>query len=170
MKERHVEIGKIYTTFGLKGDVKVYVYTEDDVFDSFQGKQVWIEDGSSSLKVKLKSAKLSKKKNFLVKLEGFDSVNKSKRIVGKKITVEENELPSVGKDEYYFYQVVGMEVYDEDEKYVGKIEDVIQTGSNDVFVVKSEKGDEVLIPSIKDYVLNLDKAHSKIKIKKMIWY
>ncbi len=170
MNERRVEIGKIYTTFGLNGDVKVYTYVEDAVFQTFDGEEIWIGDEDSSLKVKVKSAKLSKKKNFLVKLEGFDSVGKSKRIVGKTITIEESKLPAVKEDEYYFYQVIGMKVYDEDGNYLGKIADVIQTGSNDVFVVKNENGEELMIPSIKDYILKLDKEHSELKIRKMVWY
>jgi 16S rRNA processing protein RimM len=169
MSERHVEIGKIYTTFGLKGDVKVYAY-EESVFQALNGKDVWIEDETSSIKVKIESAKLSKKNNFLVKLEGFNNVGKSKRIIGKMITIEEDMLPPTRDDEYYFYQVVGMEVYDEDENYLGKVVDVIQTGSNDVFVVRDNLEKEFLIPSIKDYVLSMDKTHSKIKTKKMVWY
>ena len=169
MSERHVEIGKIYTTFGLKGNVKVYAY-EESVFQTLNGRYVWIEDETSSVKVKIESAKLSKKNNFLVKLEGFDSVGKSKRIIGKMITIEEDMLPPTKDDEYYFYQVVGMKVYDEDENYLGKVVDVIQTGSNDVFVVKDDLEEEFLIPSVKDYVLSMDKAHSKIKTKKMVWY
>ncbi len=169
MNKRHVEIGKIYTTFGLKGEVKVYAY-EKSLFGNLKGKSVWIEDDSSSLQVKIKNAKPSKKNDFLVSLEGFDNINKSKRIVGKAITVEEGELPPIEEDEYYFYQVIGMEVYDENENYIGEVVDIIQTGSNDVFVVKKGEREEVLVPVIKDYIIKLDKAHSKIKMKKMVWY
>ncbi len=168
--EGRVEIGKIYTTFGLKGDVKVYPYTEKEIFSKFNGKDVWIENSSSfPLKVKMSQVRFSNKKSFLVKLEGFDTVGKAKRIVGKNLTVPKSSLPPSKDGEYYFYEVIGMEVYDEENVYIGKVSDVIQTGANDVFVVK-DSDIEMLVPVVEDYILELDKEDSRLKIRRLVWY
>ncbi len=168
--EEWVEIGKIYTTFGLNGEVKIYAYTEEKVFCSFDGKDVWIESGSSlPIKVKMNKVRPSKKRSFLVKLEGFDSLNQSKRVVGRTVSVEKSSLPPSKEGEYYFYEIIGMKVFDENDTYVGEVSDVIQTGANDVFVVKNEES-EILVPAVKDYILKLDKANSKLKIRRLVWY
>ncbi len=190
MKSRLVEIGKIFTTFGLKGCVKVYPYSDAQIFESFKGKAIWIDDEQAHIEVKMKDVKPANKKNYLVELEGFDTIEKSKRIVGKTICIEEKELPPVRNDEYYFFQVIGMEVYDESNNLIGVVEDVIQTGANDVFVVESNafrekaqiislknfdsrhqsQSEEILIPSVKDYVLKMDLKNSRMTVRRMEWY
>lgn len=168
MGKHLIEIGKIFTTFGLNGEVKIYPYADREIFEAFEGKDVWIDNGDLSISVKIKNVKRSGK-SYLVKLKDFNTLNKSKRIVGKFLCVEEEKLPAIKKDEYYFYQIIGVEVYDENDEFLGKVKDVIQTGANDVFVVKNGEK-EMLVPSVKDYVLNLDLENSRMIVKKMVWY
>ncbi len=186
MKKEFIEIGKIFTTFGLKGCVKVYPYSDDRTFESFKGKEIWVGTGQILINVKMKDVKRANKKSYLVKLDGFDTIDKSRKIVGKAICVEEKELPPVGNDEYYFYQVIGMRVYDESSNLLGVVKDIIQTGANDVFVVRGESSvetslpfsqsrqesqdEEILIPSVKDYVLDMDFENSRMIVKRMEWY
>lgn len=176
MKNEFVEIGKIFTTFGLKGCVKVYPYSDGQTFESFKGKKIWIGNGQMLVSVKMRNVKRANKKSYLVELDGFDTIDKSRRIVGETICVEEKELPPVGSGEYYFYQVIGMKVYDESGNFLGVVKDVIQTGANDVFVVETEvletkRQDEgFLIPSVKDYVLDMDLENSRMIVKRMEWY
>ncbi len=168
MGRRLIEIGKIFTTFGLNGEVKIYPYTDGETFETFEGKDVWVDGGELSISVKVENVKHSGK-NYLVKLNGFDTLNKSKRIVGKFLCVEEKELPKIKEDEYYLYQIIGTEVYDENDEFLGRVKDVIQTGANDVFVVKDGE-EELLVPSVKDYILSLDLENSRMIVKKMVWY
>jgi len=171
VKDKFVEIGKIFTTFGLKGCVKVYPYSDSQTFESFKGKKIWIGNGQMPMSVKMSDVKRANKKSYLVELDGFNTIEKSKRIVGKIISVKEKELPPLGRDEYYFYQVIGMEAYDESNNLIGVVEDVIRTGANDVFVIKIETRDEeILIPSVKDYVLDIDFENSRMVVKMMEWY
>ncbi len=168
MKKNLIEVGKIFTTFGLDGEVKVYPYTDKETFEAFEGRDIWIYDEEFSISAKVESLKRSGK-SYVVKLNDFDALNKSKRIVGKFLCVEEEKLPTVKENEYYFYQIIGVEVYDENDEFLGKIRDVIQTGANDVFVVEDGEK-EMLIPSVKDHVLSLDIENSKMIVKKMVWY
>lgn len=168
MEKRLIEIGKIFTTFGLSGEVKIFPYADREIFEAFEGKDVWIDGGDFSIPVKLKNVKRSGK-SYLVKLKGFDTLNKSKSVVGKFLCVEEKELPTIKKNEYYFYQIIGIKVYDENDEFLGRVKDVIQTGANNVFIVEDGEK-EMLIPSVKDYVLNLDLENSRMIVKKMVWY
>ncbi len=168
MENRLINIGKIFTTFGLNGEVKVYPYADKKTFESFEGKGVWIDNGELSTLVKVKKLRHSGK-IYLVKLDGFDTLNGSKRIVGKFLCVEEKDLPEIEKEEYYFYQIIGVKVYDENNKFLGRVKDVIQTGANDVFVVKNGE-EEMLIPSVKDYILDLNLENSQMVVRKLVWY
>lgn len=162
-----VAIGKIYTTFGLEGGVKVYPYADRSTFEHFENRQVWIGNERIPVRSRILSARWANK-NYLVEFDGFDSIEKAKRITGKSIYVDESELPPVKEGEYYFFQIVGAEVYDEDGLFLGKVKEIIQTGANDVFVVEGDE--ELLIPSVEDYIVDMDIEHSRITVRKMEWY
>ncbi len=161
-----VAIGKIFSTFGLDGKVKFYSYIEDGDLVKFLDRDLWVGQNSKKL-IKAKINFVSKMKNHhVIGLLGFTTVEKAREITGKMVYVNERELPSLKKDEYYFYQLIDSSVYYEDGSKVGMVKDVIQTGSNDVIVIGDE---EVLIPVIKDYIVKIDIDKKEIIVKKMEW-
>ncbi len=162
-----VAIGKVFSVFGLNGKVKFYSYIEDRDMKNFLNHDVWI--GRNSKKVlKIKINSLSKMNNHqIIGFDGFDSVDKVKNLTGQMIYVDESDLPSLKEDEYYFYQLIESIVYYEDGSEVGIVTDVIRTGSNDVLVIGRE---EVLIPVIKDYILEMDLKNRRITVRKMEWF
>lgn len=162
-----VAIGKIFSTFGLDGKVKFYSYVEDRELVNFVDRDVWLgKDSKRVIKARINS--LTKMNNHhVMSLSGFDSAEKSKKIAGQMIYINETELPSLKNDEYYFYQLIDALVYYEDRTKVGMVKDIIQTGSNDVLVVGD---DEILIPIIKDYVVKIDTDNKEIIVRKMEWF
>jgi 16S rRNA processing protein RimM len=105
--------------------------------------------------------------HYVVKFAGFDSIDKARKISGESIYVEESDLPALKKGEYYFYQIIGSDVYYESGEFVGPVKDIIQTGSNDVLIIGEE---EILIPVIKDYIVNMDIKSKKITVRKLEWF
>jgi 16S rRNA processing protein RimM len=105
---------------------------------------------------------------FVLKLSGLNSIEDAKKMMGFQIYVPYEDLPELGEDEYYMFQLMNSKVYYEDGEYIGVVEDVMETGSNDVIQIKGEE--EVLIPLIKDYILNFDLNNKKIVAKRIEYY
>jgi 16S rRNA processing protein RimM len=89
-------------------------------------------------------------------------------MMGFQVFVPYDDLPDLDEDEYYIFQLMNSEVYYEDGEYIGVVEDVMETGSNDVIQVKGEE--EVLIPLIKDYIVDFDLDNKKIVAKRIEYY
>lgn len=103
-------------------------------------------------------------------------MDEAKKIMGYEIYIETKNLPQLKEDEYYWYEIIGSEVYYENGEYVGKVSDIIETGANDVIFVKNEHSNsdlqdqETLIPMTDFHVLELKKEEKIIVVKKMEWY
>lgn len=106
---------------------------------------------------------------FIVKLKGYTNINEVEKYKGSLLKVPSNDLVDLPENEYYFHQIVGCEVYtDEDESTpLGTITEILQPGANDVWVVKPAKGQDILIPVINDVVLNVDIEAKRITVHLM---
>lgn len=156
MKE-YIVIGKIVRTHGLMGNVRVQPLTNVlEVFD--KSKQFFIMDGSRDevYTVQVEDIKRSGK-TFLIKFYGVNSEETAKKIVGLEIVVKAEDLPKLSSpDEFYYYEVLNIDVFDQTGNFIGKVCDIISTGSNEVLVVRGND-QEVLLPMIRDYVVELHK-------------
>lgn len=145
----------------------MHAYAEDKAIENFKDQEVWIGQNARGL-LKVKMVSISKMNDhYVVKFAGFDSIDKARKISGESIYVEESDLPALKKGEYYFYQIIGSDVYYESGEFVGPVKDIIQTGSNDVLIIGEE---EILIPVIKDYIVNMDIKSKKITVRKLEWF
>jgi len=159
MKNETLVIGMITKAHGIRGEVKVMPLTDDlKRFKKLKsvlidGKEVVVEG------VKLQSAKA------ILKLEGFDKIEDTVVLRDKYISVVREEAVELEEGEYYVADLIGCMVFDENGLQLGKIYDVISTGSNDVYWVKDEKKKDVLIPVLKEIVLSVDIDSEKIIIK-----
>lgn len=156
MKE-YVVIGKIVRTHGLMGNVMVQPLTNVlEVFD--KSKQFFIMDESRDeiYTVQVEDIKRSGK-TFLIKFYGVNNEETAKKIVGLEIVMKAEDLPKLSSpDEFYYYEVLNIDVFDQTGNFIGKVCDIISTGSNEVLVVRSDD-EEVLLPMIRDYVVELHK-------------
>ena len=157
----YIEIGQIVNTNGLKGVVKVNPFT-DDISKFEDLKYVYIQLKNELKKVKIEQVRYNKNQ-VLLKLEGIDSIEEAEKYRNFYLKTEKESQEDLGEDTYYIVDLVGIDVYSDKNEYLGKIEDVFPTGSNDVYVVKDNLGKQILIPAIADVVKKVD-----LKNKKMI--
>ena len=144
------KVGKYINTFGIKGEIKVYPYVE--YFD----KLSYLQIAGNNLKIK----KIRFKKNIaIVKLEGIDDINLIEQFKGEIVTIDEADIPKPEEGEYYIEDLIGMDVYTDEGKLLGKLDDVFNTGANDIYQV----GD-ILLPAIDEVVKEIDFDNNKITV------
>jgi len=158
----YISIGQIVNTHGIKGEVKVYPLT-DDIKRFDQVKHVYIEEGNE-LKV-LRVASVKYLKNMvIIKFAGIDDVNSAEKLRNKYIKVHRKDTVKLPKDTYLICDLIGIEVRTESGDVLGKVKEVLRTGSNDVFVVKSEDK-EILIPGLKSVFKKIDIENQEIIVE-----
>jgi len=158
----YISIGQIVNTHGIKGEVKVYPLT-DDIKRFDQVKHVYIEEGNE-LKV-LRVASVKYLKNMvIIKFVGIDDVNTAEKLRNKYIKVHRKDTVKLPKDTYLICDLIGIEVRTESGDVLGKVKEVLRTGSNDVFVVKSEDK-EILIPGLKSVFKKIDIENQEIIVE-----
>ena len=157
--EEYFEIGQIVNTSGLKGVVKVKPFT-DDITKFNNLKTIYIE-----IKKELKSFEIEKvyfnKNMVFLKLKGIDTVEQAENYRNYYLKIERTN-EELKQDSYYIVDIEGCEVYTESNECLGKVLEVFSTGSNDVYVVKSEDGKQILLPAIKDVIKKIDVKNKTI--------
>ena len=93
----------------------------------------------------------------MIQFEGFDSVEQAQEIVGGELLVDRLSLGELQEDEFYWFEIIGMQVYDREGNYFGRIKNIIETGSNDVYI-SEDAGREYYIPAIKDVIVEVMRA------------
>lgn len=157
----YIDFGKITSTHGIKGEVKIYPYT-DDIDNILNLKKVYINEEA----YKVRSMKFHK--NMLIaKLKGINTIEEAEKFRNTIVQREISDDEVLEEDTYYIKDLIGLEVYLEDSSLFGKIKDVFQTGANDVYVIETLDKKEVLIPAIKDVVKMVDLAENKMVIELM---
>ena len=160
MGQKYLEAGKIVNTHGLRGEVKITPWTDyPEVFEELD--KLYLEDGIS---FKIKSVKYHKS-SVIVKLLGVDYVDEAEKLKNKIVYVPRESLDNLAEDTYFVVDLIGLDVF-EDENFIGKLTEVITTGSNDVYVVKREGEKDILLPALKEVVLdvNINEGFMKVKI------
>ena len=148
------QVGIITSPHGVMGEVKVFPTTDDNKrFKKL--KECFIEYNNELMPVKACGCKFFKNM-VILKLENFDNMNDVEKFRKCKIFVDREHAVSLDKDEYFVADLLGISVADENGNVLWALEDVIETGANDVYVVKNESGDEILIPAIKDCILDVN--------------
>ena len=156
-----IEFGKIVNTHGLKGEVKVYSYTDNEK-KILKLKKVYI--GNKEYKVE--SMRLQKQM-FLMKLQGIDDIDQTKFLMNQMCFREVEKNESNDDEGYFIKDLVGMEVIDEEGKVIGTLKEVFRTGANDVYEVVDENNKSIYIPAIKKVVKSIDISSRKMTVKLM---
>lgn len=157
-----LQVGAIAQTHGLRGEVKVFPMT-DDVNRFKELKEVILDTGKEKITLEIEGVKFFKQFAIL-KFKGFDNINDIERYKGKGLFVTRENAVKLGKDEYFIADLIDMKVYDENDAYMGVLENVIVTGANDVYEIKLEDGRNLLLPAIRQCVLDVDMEQRKIKV------
>jgi len=157
-----LEIGQIVNSYGIKGFLKVVPYT-DDVKRYEQLKTIYIEKDKKLKEMEIEEVKYHKNL-VLLKLKGIDDINQTLIYKNCYIKIDRENAVKLPENSYFIVDLIDMDVYSDEEKYLGKIVDVFPTGSNDVYVVKDEIGKQILLPAIKDVIKDVDVSSKKMKV------
>lgn len=156
----NLEIGQIVNTFGIKGMVKVKPFTDDiKRFDSL--KKVYIENNSNKKEYEIEEVKYHKNM-VLIKFEGIENIEQAERLRNSYLTISRNSAEELEEGRYYVVDLLGLEVYTDEQILLGTLEDIFNTGSNDIYVVKNEEGKQILLPAIQDVIKKIDIENKKV--------
>ena len=156
-----IALGEIVATHGIEGWLKLNPYNPDSPTLLSTQKIVLENDGVRSAQ-RLQAVK-PHKNQLLIRLQGVDGINEAQKWIGSIVSVAETNLPALGADEYYYYQVVGLEVFDTEGNRIGIITRLWSTPGGDLYVVQGE-AKEYLIPVTKEIVEKIDLTAGKMII------
>lgn len=158
-----LEIGQIVNSYGIKGFFKVVPFTDDITrFDDLE--TIYIEKNKKLEKKIIEEVKYHKNL-VLLKIKGIDDINDTEQYKNCILKIERKDAVELPEDTYFITDLIGIEVYDEDEKLLGNLIDIFPTGSNDVYVVKDKLGKQILLPAIGEVIKKVDVANKKMIVK-----
>ena len=159
---KYLEIGQIVNTFGIKGMVKIKPFTDDiNRFDRL--KKIYISNKNGKKEYQIQEIKYHKNM-VLMKLEGIDTPEQADLLRQSYLLVDRADEEPLEEGVYYIVDLLGLEVYTDDNKLLGKVDDIFNTGSNDIYVVKDEMGKQILLPGIPDVLKNVDLEKGRITV------
>ena len=156
----NLEIGQIVNTFGIKGMVKVKPFT-DDIRRFDELKTVYVEKNSTKTEYEIEEVKYHKDM-VLIKFKGIDKVEQAEMLRNSYLTVSRDSVEKLEEGRYYIVDLLGLEVYTDEQILLGILEDIFNTGSNDIYVVKDKQGKQILLPAIQDVIKQIDIENKKI--------
>lgn len=156
-------VGVIANTHGVRGEVKVFPTT--DAPERFKKlKKVILDAKREKITLEIQSTRFFKNL-VILKFKGIDNINDIEKYKGCDLYVERENATPLNEGEYYIADLIDIDVIDEDGNELGILHDVMQTGANDVFVIKlKDSGKELLLPNIPSCVLNVDLDNRKITV------
>jgi 16S rRNA processing protein RimM len=160
--ENYLRVGVITTTHGIHGEVKVFPTTDDP--NRFKElKEVLLDTGKDLLPLEIEGCKFFKN-TAILKFKGFNDINDIEKYRGKDLLVTRENAVKLEEGEYFIYDLIDSEVVTEDGTRLGILSEIMTTAANDVYVVKAADDKEILIPSIKECILDIDMENKKITV------
>lgn len=157
---KNLEIGQIVNTFGIKGFVKVNPWVNDVTrFDDL--KKVYIKIRKSLKELEIEEVKYHKNQ-VLLKFKGVETVEQAEMLRNAILEIDRKDAIPLEEGEYFIADLLESEVYTDEGEKLGILEDIFNTGSNDIYVVKNELGKSILLPRIKDVFKEIDVENKKI--------
>lgn len=160
--ESYLRVGVIASTHGLKGEVKVFPTTDNP--ERFRDlKQVILDTGDEYKSLHVAGVKFFKNQ-VILKFREFQDINEIEQYKGKDLLVTREQAVPLEENENFITDLIDMEVYTDEDKRLGILRDVLQTGANDVYVVETEEGKEVLLPAIPSCILKVDVERARMTV------
>lgn len=157
-----LQVGIITSTHGVRGEVKVYP-TTDDPRRFRRLKEVVLDTGREKLNLEIEGVKFFKQ-FVILKFKGLDNINDIEKYRQKSLYVTRKNAVRLQRDEYFIADLIGLKVQAEDGKELGTVKDVIETGANDVYEVEMADGKSLLLPAIKQCILNVDVENGTMQV------
>lgn len=160
--EQIFQVGVISSTHGVRGEVKVFP-TTDDMKRFKKLKEVILDTGREKKTLEIESVKFFKQL-VILKFRGIDNINDIEKYKGKSLFVDREHAVRLRKDEYFIADMIEMRVTTDKGEDFGTLKEVIETGANDVYIIDTKEHGEVLVPAIKQCILDVDIEQGMMRI------
>ena len=155
-----LRVGVIANTHGIRGEVKVFPTTDEK--ERFKDlKKVILDTGKEQKVLEIQSVRFFKNL-VILKFKGIDNINDIEMYKGKDLLVTREDAVPLEEGEYFIADLLDLDVYSDEDEKIGVLYDVMQTGANDVYVVKTEEGKEILLPAIDECILDIDLEENRM--------
>ncbi|HEU4793121.1 MAG TPA: ribosome maturation factor RimM [Nitrolancea sp.] len=164
--EVRLMIGEIVAAQGLRGDVRMRILTH---FPEriHHLKHVFLGDEPQSRR--LLAAQI-RGNVAILSFEGVTSRESAEELRGLPVRIALDQAAPLPDDEYFYFQLIGLPVYDEAGTLLGKLAEILETGANDVYVIRGGPGGELLLPAIKSVILRIDLDQGRIVARPLEYY
>ena len=160
MKQEYFEVGQIVNTFGIKGFVKVKPFTDDmERFEEL--KSVLVIKNKELIEMQIEEVKY-RQTVVLLKLKGVDNMNDAEKLKGCYLKIHRKDARKLPEGTYFIADLLGASVYTEEGELLGKVDDIYNNKSSDIYVVKNELGKQILLPGIDEVIKHVDIENEKI--------
>ena len=163
--EQFLRVGVISSTHGIRGEVKVYP-TTDDPERFLDLDEVILDTGREHKILEIEGVKFFKNQ-VILKFKGYDNINDIEKYLKKDLLVDREHAVELGENEKFIADLIDMEVVTDEGKVLGTLTDVIETGANDVYAVKTPEGKEILLPAIRDCILDVNVDEKRMTVHVM---
>lgn len=158
--ENMLRVGVISSTHGIRGEVKVFP-TTDDMNRFKKLKSVILDTGKEKKELEIENVKFFKQFAIL-KFKGIDNINDIEKYKGKDLLIDRKDAVACEENEFFICDLIDCAVFTEEGEELGVLTEVLQTGANDVYVVKAADGKEILVPYIEECVKSIDVEEKKV--------
>ena len=160
--QKRLEVGQIVNTFGIKGEVKVMPFTDDITrFDDLE--KVYVKTKKEEKLYKIQNVRYHKNM-VLIKFENIETPEQAELLRNAFLEIDREDAIPLEEVTYYIADLIGMEVYSDDGNKLGIVEDIYNTGANDIYVVKNDLGKQILLPGIKEVIKEVNLDTEKITV------
>ena len=160
--QKYFEVGQIVNTFGIKGLVKVKAFTDElERFEEL--KKVYVCKKDKLEEIEIEEVKYHKDM-VLLKIKGIENMEDAEKLKGLYLKIDRKDAKKLPEGTYFIADLIGLNVYSDENELLGKLEDIFNSGANDVYVVKDEKGKQILLPGIPDVIKEIDLEQEKIVV------
>jgi 16S rRNA processing protein RimM len=159
-------LGKLRRPHGIQGEIPVEIYSE--MLEFFEpGCVLYVGDLHQPFTVDVTRWKGNL---LLVKFKEISDRTLASSLTNALVYIKTDQLPPLADSEFYYHEIIGMDVYEENGEYLGVLKQVLDTGANDVYLIQDELGGEVLLPAIDDMIIEINDDQNKIIVAHMEWY
>ena len=161
MKGQYITIGRVTGLHGIKGNIRIRYYNETRS-DFLSYRKVYLEDRAGHVKPYEIEAANIQRKFISTRLKGCEGAADAEKLVGASVLVKRENLPPLKKGEYYWFEIIGMDVVTDEGRVLGRVEEILPTGSNDVYLVQGHR--EWLIPATEEVIVRVDREKGEVVI------
>ncbi len=169
MRRDLLPIGRVIKPHGIKGKMKVKYFGDDPkTFSSY--RELILMNPEGRLQAYQVLGVVPQLTQLIVQLKGIERPEEVQPLIGREIFVNRDSLPDLAKDEYYWADLLGMDVVTEQGKQIGRVKEIFSTAAHDVFIVEGKRG-EIFLPAVEDVIESIDceKGMMKVRSREGLW-